>query len=150
MTAAVAPIRIARAAASAARGVPGVLDLSAGAVGEFATYGDGGREPGVRVTRDAVTRVTLRLVVEFGRALPELAEDVRETVAAVIAPLAGDVGPVVDLEIVDVRAPSKVEPAAIPAVTAPAHDAAVGLHASSVRPVDVSPIAVAPVASDQE
>ncbi len=148
MTASVAPIRIARAAASAARGVPGVLDLSAGTVGEFATYGEGGREPGVRVTRDAATRVTLRLVVEFGRLLPELAQDVRETVAAVIAPLAGEVGagdgPVVDLEIVDVRSPSEVMPAAIPAVTAPSHDAAPSPAAQPVRPVDVPPLAVAP------
>jgi len=152
VTANVPSIRIARAAAAAARGVPGVVDLSAGTVGEFATYGEGGREPGVKVSRNAATRVTLRLVVEFGLDLPQLAQDVRDTVTAVVAPLTGDAPSVVDLEIVDVRTPSQEPPAAIPATTAPAHDAAAPPPAApSVRPGDVAPSASSdPVASTQE
>ena len=93
----------ARAAEAAARGVPGVLDLSGGTVGEFATYGDGQRVAGVRVRTGAQPSVALKLVVAFGQHLPELTETVRARVQeAVAAPLgSGDVP--VDLDIVDVR-----------------------------------------------
>jgi uncharacterized alkaline shock family protein YloU len=71
----------------------------------------------VKVARNATTRVTVRLIVEFGQTLTQLAQDVRDSITTVVSPLTGDAAPVVDVEIVDVRLPSPVAPAAIPATT---------------------------------
>lgn len=78
------PIDVARAAADAARSHDDVVDLDSGLAGEFATYGLGGRVPGVRVEvdRDGRAQVRLRLVVRFGRSLPDIGDEVRSRVAA--------------------------------------------------------------------
>ena len=78
------PVDVARVVAVAARSHDDVVDLDAGLVGEFATYGLGGRVPGVRVEvdRDGSTQVRLRLVVRFGRPLPDIGDEVRSRVTA--------------------------------------------------------------------
>lgn len=78
------PIDVARAVADAARAHDDVVDLDTGLAGEFATYGLGGRVPGVRVDvdRDGRTQVQLRLVVRFGRPLPDIGDEVRSRVTA--------------------------------------------------------------------
>lgn len=97
-------IGVARVAATAAQAVPGVLGLHAGTVGEVATYGEGGRVPGVRVRRTSPASVTLHLVVQFGRRVDDLADEVRERVVDALTsahPTAGP--PVVNVHIADVR-----------------------------------------------
>jgi uncharacterized alkaline shock family protein YloU len=93
----------ARAAVDAARAVPGVVDLSDGAVGEFATYSGGERVPGVRIRTGERPAVRLRLVVAFGQVLPELSDEVGARVRKAAGPLLGDDDITVDLDIVDVR-----------------------------------------------
>jgi uncharacterized alkaline shock family protein YloU len=67
---------LARDAADAARTTDGVARLDGGAVGEFATYADGERVEGVRIVTDDPSAVRLRLVVAYGRPIPEIAADV--------------------------------------------------------------------------
>lgn len=102
MTASPAPVELARAAAAAARQTPGVLDLDAGALGEFATYGGGTRIPGVRVAPHLDPSVRLRLVTGADQPLPELAADVRARVIASLAD-AGFPARRVDIHIAGVR-----------------------------------------------
>lgn len=94
-------LAVARAAESAARGTAGVADLSGGTIGEFSTYGSGERVVGVRVRTGDEASVGLRLVVEYGRPLPELVDEVRSRILAGVTPLFGREVPV-NLEIVDV------------------------------------------------
>jgi len=104
-------LAVARAAESAARGIAGVADLSAGTIGEFSTYGSGERVSGVRVRTGDDPSVGLRLVVEYGRPLPELVDEVRARVLAEVTPLFGREVPV-NLEIVDVTMQAEAERAA--------------------------------------
>ena len=125
MTSPVTSAQLARAVAQAARGVAGVADLDAGSVGEFATYGDGGRVPGVRARaprEGGAARVALRLVARFGYPLPEVADQVRARVSEVVGRLTGVADVPIDLHIVDVRSDDE-EPAALPADTSPASPA---------------------------
>lgn len=103
MTARAQPLAVARAAVDAARAVTGVLDLSGGTIGEFATYGGGERLPGVRVRTGERPSVALKLVVAFGQELPELTDEVRSRVRAAVAPLLGHEAVPVDIDIADVR-----------------------------------------------
>lgn len=77
---------LARAVADAARSTTGVTRLDGGAVGEFATYADGERVAGVRIGSEDPTRVRLRLVVAYGRPIPEIAADVDAAVRERLAP----------------------------------------------------------------
>lgn len=118
MTTAVSPITLARAADEAARAVPGVLDLSSGAVGEFATYGAGQRVAGVRVKIGDSPRVSLRLVAQFGRSLPDLADEVRDRVRASVEPLFPASPVTVELLIADVALQSSApHPSELPSTT---------------------------------
>lgn len=91
---------LARAAADAARSTAGVTRLDGGALGEFATYADGERVEGVRIGREDPFTVRLRLVVAYGRPIPEIAADVD---AAVRDRLASRWRPTrVDIDVVDV------------------------------------------------
>ena len=90
------PVVTASLAAAAAREVADVLDLYGGAVGEIATYGGGERVGGVRVRGE---RLTLYLIVRFGRPLADIAEDVRDKVRQRL-----DGSWVIDVHIQDVRA----------------------------------------------
>ena len=116
-TTSVSPLALARAAARAARGVDGVVDLNAGSVGEFATYGGGEREPGVRAVVGGRPRIALRLVVAFGRPLPELTDDVRSRVQDAAVGLLGGSRPTVDVHVVDVALPGT--PAVPPTTSVP-------------------------------
>ena len=80
------PVDVARVVADAARSHDDVVDLDAGLAGEFATYGLGGRVAGVRVEldRDGRTQVRVRLVVRFGRSLPDIGDEVRSRVTAAL------------------------------------------------------------------
>lgn len=77
-------IDVARFAADASRSHDDVVDLDAGRAGEFATYGLGGRVPGVRVDTDAAgrTRLRVRLVVRFGRPIPDIGDEVRSRITS--------------------------------------------------------------------
>jgi uncharacterized alkaline shock family protein YloU len=91
---------LARAAADAARSTAGVTRLDGGAVGEFATYADGERVEGVRIGSEDPTRVRLRLVVAYGRPIPEIAADVDAAVRDRLAPRWRPTR--VDIDVVDV------------------------------------------------
>lgn len=109
------PLAAARAAETTARAVPGVLDLSGGRIGEFATYGSGERVVGVRVGSGPDPSVTLRLVVEYGRDIPELTDEVRRRVREAVAAylLRADVP--VNIDVVDVST-REAAAAALPSV----------------------------------
>ena len=91
---------LARAAADAARSTAGVSRLDGGALGEFATYADGERVEGVRIGSEDPTRVRLRLVVAYGRPIPEIAADVDAAVRDRLAPRWRPTR--VDIDVVDV------------------------------------------------
>jgi uncharacterized alkaline shock family protein YloU len=93
---------LARAAADAARTTEGVVRLDGGALGEFATYADGERVEGVRIGREVPTSIRLRLVVAYGRPIPQIAADVDTVVRDRLAP---EWRPArVDIDVVDVVA----------------------------------------------
>lgn len=101
----IAPLAVARAAAAAAVGVPGVVDLDAGRLGERATHGRGGRVPGVVVTGlGADQRVAVRIVVDGLRPVRPVADAVRDAVLAVLGDNPGGAPPV-DVHIADLRRP---------------------------------------------
>lgn len=93
---------VARSVADAARSVDDVVDLDAGVAGEFATYGLGGRVPGVRIDVDRTGRTFahVRVVVRFGRPLPDIGDDVRARVAAALGDRTGD--PEIDVHVADI------------------------------------------------
>jgi uncharacterized alkaline shock family protein YloU len=106
------PLALARAAATAALAVDGVVDLQGGAVGEFATYGAGERQSGVRAVIGGTPRVGLRLVVAFGSPIPELAETVHARVkeaASALLPEGTEVA--VDVHVADVALDTPALPA---------------------------------------
>ncbi|MEV8633454.1 hypothetical protein AB0395_17510 [Streptosporangium sp. NPDC051023] len=69
--------------AEAVRRCPDVADLSGGPFGTVATYLPGERVSGVALRED---EVEVSVVVQPGRPLPEIADEVR----AALAPLVGD------------------------------------------------------------
>ncbi|QBI52714.1 hypothetical protein [Streptomonospora litoralis] len=71
----------ARRIAERVRGVPGVVRLSAGPFGTVATPGPGGRVDGVAVRGSGVE---VGVVVLLGRPIPDVADEVRETVLAAV------------------------------------------------------------------
>ena len=82
-----ADLRLARAAAAAARTVPGVAALTPGRFAEAATYGPGGVVHGVAVRRRAGgVAVEVHLSAAYAPALdlPVLADRVRRAVAAAL------------------------------------------------------------------
>lgn len=96
------PVDVARVVADAARSHEDVVDLDAGLAGEFATYGLGGRVPGVRVDidRDGRTHVRVRLVVRFGRSIPDIGDEVRSRVTAGLDDTAD---PDIHVHVADIR-----------------------------------------------
>ncbi len=97
---------IARALAHAARDVPGVVELFGGRLGEIATYGRGGRVPGVRVWREAGRlHVEAHIVAAYPpeHTLPALAERVRGKLRQQLPELGvADIGPI-DVIVADLR-----------------------------------------------
>lgn len=93
-------VDLARAVADAARSTAGVARLDGGALGEFATYGNGERVEGVRLGSEDPTSVRLRLVVAYGRPIPEIAADVDAAVRERLAPRWRPTR--VDIDVVDV------------------------------------------------
>ncbi len=67
---------------TAALACPEVAEMSGGAIGEVATYLPGRQLLGVRVTDD---EVEVHVVARWGASLPEVAEEVKRSVA----PIAG-------------------------------------------------------------
>lgn len=94
---------LARAAADAARATSGVTRLDGGALGEFATYADGERVEGVRIRPEDPSSVLLRLVVSYGRPIPEIAEDVEAAVRDRLGPRWRPTR--IDIDVVDVETP---------------------------------------------
>lgn len=96
---------IARALALAARDVPGVADLFSGRLGEIATYGRGGRVPGIRVWRAAGRlHVEAHIVAAYPpeHTLPALADSVRGRLRRRLLDLGvADIGPI-DVIVADV------------------------------------------------
>ena len=103
------PIDIARAVADAACAHDDVVALDRGLAGEFATYGLGGRVPGVRVEvdRDGGAQIELRLVVRFGRPIPDIGDEVRSRVSAALEHVAD---PQVHVHVADITSDAS-EPA---------------------------------------
>ncbi len=97
---------IARALAHAARDVPGVVELCGGRLGEIATYGRGGRVPGVRVWREGGRlHVEAHIVAAYPpeHTLPALAGSVRERLRELLPELGiADIGPI-DVIVADLR-----------------------------------------------
>ena len=139
MTDGLPAVVIARVTAEAVRGVPGVVDLSGGAVGEFATYGVGERVSGVRAKPGDPPTVAVRVVAEFGESLPRLAERIRQRIGDVVGQLPGthsSAPVVVTIDIVDVAVAG--ERAALPATASPDADAPTAAPPPpAVRPADV-------------
>jgi uncharacterized alkaline shock family protein YloU len=105
---------VAGIAAEAALGTVGVLALHGGAIGEVATYGDGGRVEGVRL-RPSDGVLTLHVVVEYGRPVDEVSAELRRRVRAALAQQAPSaVIARIDVHVADVRP----GPPALPAETA--------------------------------
>lgn len=77
---------LARAAADAAKAITGVARLDGGAFGEFATYADGERVEGVRIGHEDPSTVRLRLIVAYGRSIPQIAADVDAAVRDRLGP----------------------------------------------------------------
>lgn len=67
--------------ADAVRRCPGVADLSGGPFGTVATYLPGEKIPGVALRDDAVE---ISIVVQPGRPLPEIADEVRTALAPLV------------------------------------------------------------------
>lgn len=109
-------VDVARAVADAARAHDDVVDLDAGLAGEFATYGLGERVAGVRVDRDRDDRadVRVRIVVGFGRPLPEIGDEVRNRITSALHGIAND--PAVHVHVADIvtPAPPELEPSESP------------------------------------
>ena len=84
------------AVAAAVLACPDVTGLSAGRVGEVATYLPGRRVPGVRLRED---RITVHVTARYGRPVAEIASQVR----AAVRPLVG--GRPIDVGIDDVTDP---------------------------------------------
>ena len=135
---------IARVAAQAARGVPGVVDLSGGAVGEFATFGVGERVSGIRAKAGDPATVTVRVVAEFGESLPALADRIRQRVGDVLGQFPGlesRAAAVVSIDIVDVEVAT--QRAALPATASPDSEAPTAAPPPpAIRPPDVAPSVV--------
>jgi len=97
---------IARALAHAARDVSGVVELFGGRLGEIATYGRGGRVPGVRVWREAGRlHVEAHIVAAYPpkQTLPALADSVRIRLRQQLPELGvADIGPI-DVIVADLR-----------------------------------------------
>lgn len=127
-TTSVSPLVLARAAAEAVLGVDGVAGLDGGSVGEYATYGAGERQAGVRAVVGGRPRVGVRVVAVYGSPLPDLVDEVRQRVRTVAAGLLGPGAdrPVVDVHVVDVVAAAP--PSALPS-------AGGGTAAAGVTPV---------------
>jgi hypothetical protein len=91
-------LAVARAAAAAARGVPGVAGVTPGRFAEAATYGPGEVVRGVAVRRRPggwAVEVHVRAVYAPALPLPALAARVRRAVGAAVAALgAGPAGPI--------------------------------------------------------
>ena len=100
---------LARDAADAARTTEGVTRLDGGALGEFATYSDGERVEGVRIGSEDPTRVRLRLVVAYGRPIPEIAADVDAAVRDQLAPRWRPTRVDIDVVDVDIAVPDRDE-----------------------------------------
>lgn len=85
-------IDLARSAADAATSVDDVVRLDTGVAGEFATYGLGGRVPGVRVDVDRAghAQVRVRVVVRFGRSIPDIGDRVQAEVLGALRTLGVD------------------------------------------------------------
>lgn len=66
------------ALAAAVLAVPGVSGLSGGALGDIASYLPGRQVSGIRVRPDGIT---VAIVAEYGRSLPQLSTDIRSAVA---------------------------------------------------------------------
>lgn len=92
--------------AAAALACPAVARLSAGRVGEVATYLPGRRVPGVRVGDG---RVAVHVVGRYGPACAQIADQVRRAVRAVAGDLPVDVV-IDDLELPDPLSPPTSQP----------------------------------------
>ena len=102
------PLAVARSVADSAMGHGEVIALDAGLAGEFATYGLGGRVPGVRIDRreSGGSRIRLRVVARYGRPLSELGDVVRSAVRAGLAELGVEASVEVHVaDVVEARSP---------------------------------------------
>lgn len=108
-------VALARMTAEAALGVPDVLGLHGGAVGEIATYGEGARVRGIRVHRRPDPRIRLHLIVRYGCRIGEVAEEVRASLRKALETDAPEFSRgVIDVYVADVRADHDAPPVGPP------------------------------------
>lgn len=96
---------LAQALVRAVRAVPGVADVYGGRLGEIATYGRGGRVPGIRIrTEGGQVQVEVHLIITYAPDLnlPALAETVRNQIRQQVATLAIDTVGAIDVVVDDV------------------------------------------------
>lgn len=96
---------LAQALVRAVRAVPGVADIYGGRLGEIATYGRGGRVPGIRIrTAAGQVLVEVHLIVTYAHDLhvPALAETVREQIRQQLTTLRIDNAGAIDVVVDDV------------------------------------------------
>lgn len=101
-TSARSALDVARTVAESAMSHDDVVELDTGLAGEFATYGFGGRVAGVRVDldRDDRAHVRVRIVVRFGRPIPDIGDEVRSQIVSGLH--AVDVDGSVDVHVADI------------------------------------------------
>ncbi|WP_105971104.1 Asp23/Gls24 family envelope stress response protein [Streptomyces geranii] len=118
----IADVVVVKVAGIAAREIPGVYDMGGGlsrTIGAVRDRVPGGRPNvgrGVKVeVGERQTAIDLDLVVEYGVAITEVAEEVRENVISAVERITGLEVVEVNITVNDVRLPDEEEPAAVAA-----------------------------------
>ena len=108
MSAQLSEFALAQALVEVTRTVPGVAGLYGGHFGEIATYGRGGRVPGIRIrTDEGQVMVEVHLIVTYAPnvSLLTLAETVRDQIRQHLTMLATAKGGAIDVIIDDIAVP---------------------------------------------
>lgn len=100
---------LAQALADVTRAVPGIAGLYGGQLGEIATYGRGGRVPGIRIRADeGQVMVEVHLIVTYAPNVHvlTLAETVRDQIRQHLTTLATAKGGAIDVIVDDIAVPT--------------------------------------------
>jgi len=109
MSAQLSEFTLAQALVELTRAVPGVAGLFGGHFGEIATYGRGGRVPGIRIrTEEGQVLVEVHLIVTYApdMRVSALAETVRNQIRQYVTTLAPAQGGTIDVVVDDIVVPA--------------------------------------------
>jgi uncharacterized alkaline shock family protein YloU len=109
MSAQLSEFALAQALVEVTRAVPGVAGLYGGHFGEIATYGRGGRVPGIRIrTEGGQVIVEIHLIVTYApnMSVLALAETVRDQIRQHGTTLATAKGGAIDVVVDDIAVPA--------------------------------------------